>query len=225
MTVIVLIAAGGWGLAAALTAARVRLHRRLELMAEAVHELRGSAATIALAVAALRREPGGIRRMLAFEAELERMRAGLADLDEARSGTRAPNPRTVVPIDRLLRASAAGWRPAARASGRPLRLRWQGPPALVRADRRRLAQAISNLVANAVEHGSGPIELHGRRAGTRVVIEVRDGRAATGRADRPDHGRGLGIAGRAVGDAGGRVSLDRRPDGSTAAIELPVAER
>ena len=170
----------------------MRLRARLELVAEALHELRGSATTISLAVASLRREPGGIRRVLAFETELERLGAGLADLEAARSGRRAPHSDSVLPVDRLLRASAAGWRPAARADGRALRLRWEGPPALVRADRRRLSQAISNLVANAVEHGSGPIELRGRRAGSRVVVEVRDGRPATDRPARP-----AGVAGSA----------------------------
>ena len=168
----------------------MRLRAQLELVAEALHELRGSATTISLAVASLRREPGGIRRVLAFETELERLGAGLADLEAARSGRRAPRSDSVLPVERLLRASAACWRPAARADGRPLRLRWEGPPALVRADRRRLSQAISNLVANAVEHGSGPIEVRGRRAGPAWWW-----RCATGGPRRTGPTRPTGVAG------------------------------
>ncbi len=224
------LAALGWALAAVLAIGGLRARRRLELAAQAAHELRGAAVTVALAAAALRREPGGIRRALAIEAAVERLRGGLADLDCARDGQRAVASPAVVSLERLLRGTVAGWRSAARRNGRPMRLRWDGAPADVRVDRRRLAQALSNLVANAVEHGSGPVELSGRRVGSDVVVEVRDGGPAKGTGttrDRPDpdRGRGLAIATRAVEEAGGRLALDSRPDGTTAAIELPLADQ
>jgi signal transduction histidine kinase len=186
--------------------------RRAELVAAAAHELRGSATAISLAAAALRREPGGLRRALAFESELERMRAALEDLELARLGRRSPARPAVVPAERMLRGAAAGWRPAARRAGRPFRFRWEGEPADVRADRGRMAQALGNLLANAMEHGSGAVELVGRRRGDRVRVEV------------TDRGRGLGIAARAVEEAGGSLTLERGPESTTAAIELPVAE-
>lgn len=226
-----LLALLGWGASAALAVGGARSRRRLELVAQAAHELRGSAATIALAAATLRREPGGIRRALAFEVEIERMRGGLADLDCARHGRRAAQSPAPVPLERLLRGVAAAWRPAARRDGRPVRFGWDGAPAVVRADKRRLAQAFSNLVANAVEHGSGPVELRGRRVGSDVVVEVEDRgpsgrvpRARSGHPPEPDRGRGVAIAARAVEEAGGRLAVDSRPDGTTAAIELPVAD-
>jgi signal transduction histidine kinase len=209
---------------------RVRLQRRLELVARASHELRGPAGALTLSVAALRREPGGIRRALVLEAQLDRMRAGLDDLEAARSGTRAVARPAVVSLERVVRGAAAGWAPVAHSSGRRLRFRWEGAPAAVRADRGRLAQALGNLVANAVEHGSGPVELRGRRAGARVRVEVRDGGAAgaaaarTGVAGRDARGRGLAIAALAVEEAGGTLVLEQGVDGTTAAIELPVAE-
>ena len=119
--------------------------------------------------------------------------------------------------------------PKACTTGMPLKARTPKDPPVVRADRRRLAQALSNLVANAVEHGSGPVELSGTRVGSSVVVEVRDDGPAPG-APRPgssragDRGRGLAIASRAAEEAGGRLAIHRRPDGTTAAIELPVAE-
>jgi signal transduction histidine kinase len=203
----------------------VRLRRRLELVARASHELRGPAAALSLSVAVMRREPGGIRRALVLEAQLDRMFAGLDDLDAARAGRRAPARPAVLPLERLVRGAAAGWAPVARSTGRRVRFSWEGAPAPVRADRGRLAQALGNLVANAVEHGSGPVELRGRRAGGHVRVEVRDGGAANPGVRRADgRGRGLAIATEAVEEAGGSLVLERRKDGTTAAIELPVAE-
>lgn len=181
-----LIGLAGWALALALGVAVLRLRRRLELVACAAHELRGPALAIGFAVSALRRERGGPRRALALEAQLERLGAGLADLEAARSGRRAEPRSVAVGVDRLLRGAASGWRPVARAAGRPLRFTWEGAPATVRADSGRLAQAFGNLVANAVEHGSGPVELRGRRAGRRVVLEVRDGRPGRAPAREPN---------------------------------------
>jgi signal transduction histidine kinase len=219
----VIAALAGWTVAATLALAVLRLRHRLELVAEAAHELRGAATAIALAAAALRREPGGVRRTLALEPAVERMRGGLADLDAGRAGSSAELRPADVPLAPLLRGIAAGWRPAPDLADRRMRLSWDGRPAVVRADRRRLAQAFSNLVANAVEHGSGEVELRGRSERDTVVVEVRDG----GPADRPGptapgRGRGLAIAGRAVEEAGGRLRIDRGPRGTVAAIELPL---
>lgn len=219
----------GWALAAGLLVAVVQLRRRLELVAQATHELRGPAAALSFATASLRREMGGVRRAIRFESELERLRAGLADLEAARGGRRAPaRPRTV-PLERVLRGAAAGWRPSAASAGRRLSVRWDAGPAVdVRADRGRLAQAFGNLMANAVEHGSGPIEVRAVRNGKRAVrVEVRDGgpavRAGRRRLPPPDRGRGLGIATRAVREAGGSLRLERGQGGTTtAAVELPL---
>ena len=203
-------ALAGWLLAAALAAACLRLRRRLELVATAEHELRGPATAIGLATAAPRREPGGPRLALAFECELERMRVGLEDLAAARSGRRAPCRPVALSLERVLRGAAAARRPA----GRPMRFCWYAGPVVVRADRRRLAQAFSNLLANAVEHGSGKVEVHGTRAGERVRVEVRD---------EGPRGRGLGIATRAVEEAGGVLEIERGEHGTTVAVELPTA--
>jgi len=212
----------GWGLAVMLTCACLRLRRRLELVAAAEHELRGPATTIGLAAAALRREPGGVRRARAFECELQRMRLGLDDLTAARAGRRATSAPVALPLERLLRGATAGWRPA----GRPVRFRWDAGPAVVRADRRRLAQAFSNLLANAVEHGTGRVEVCGSLAGARVRVEVRDeGPAAPAPPRAPDRGRGLGIAARAVEEAGGVMEVRCADHGTTVAVELPLAER
>jgi signal transduction histidine kinase len=222
------IGAMGWLLAALLGVAVVRLRGRLELVAEAAHELRGPVAAFSYAVAWLRREPGGAGRVLRFEAELERMGAGLADLDAARDGRRAVARPRAVALERLVNGAAAGWRAAVTGADRGVTVRWDAGPAHVRADRGRLSQALGNLFANAAEHGSGPIEVHALRKGTRAVrIEVRDSgpavRPGRHRGGAVNRGRGLRIAERAIREAGGTLELDSDRHGTVAAIELPLA--
>ncbi len=220
----------GWILAAGLALAVLRLRRRLELVGDAAHELRGPVAALVYAVAALRREPGGSRLVPRLEAELERMRTGLADLDAARAGRRAAAlPRTVA-LERMVEGVAAGWRASALEHGRDIVVRWEAGSVRVVADRGRLAQALGNLLANATEHGSGSIEIAAVRRGPRAVrVEVRDGGPATrpGRrgVSEADRGRGLRIAERAVREAGGTLELETGRRGTVAAIELPLAER
>jgi signal transduction histidine kinase len=223
------IGSAGWLLAGVLALAVLELRRRLELVAQAAHELRGPAAALAYAVAWLRREPGGVRRALRFEAELERMRVGLADLDAARGGGRAAaRPRTVA-LERLIDGVAEGWRASLTGASRGVTVRWDAGRVRVSADRGRLSQAFGNLLANAAEHGSGPIEIHAVRKPPRAVrVEVRDGGTAArgGRCQRraPDRGRGLGIAARAIREAGGSLELERGRHGTLAAVELPLVD-
>jgi signal transduction histidine kinase len=221
------IGIAGWLLAIAAAVAVIRLRRRLELVAEAGHELRGPVAAFSYAVALLRREPGGVRRALRFEAELERMRAGLADLDATREGRRAAaRPRPVV-LERLVDDAAAGWRAAASGAGRGIGVRWEAGRARVEADPGRLAQAFGNLLANAVEHGSGPVEIEAVRRGSHTVrVAFRDDGPAVGsgrrRAVPSGRGRGLRIAERAIREAGGSLRLDRSRIGTVAVVELPL---
>lgn len=221
------LAAGGWLVAACCAAAALRLRSRLESVAQADHELRGPATAIGLAAAAMRREPGGLRRARVIESQLERMRVGLADLDAARRGARAQAwPRTL-DLDRVLQGAAAGWRPVAQAEGRRLRMRWEGEPVAVRADPARLAQAFHNLLANALEHGSGTVELRGRAVDGHALVEVRDAGPSgggQGTSSGRRRGRGLAIASRAAEEAGGRVALERDSQGTVAVVELPLGD-
>jgi len=219
------LACAGGVLSAVLLAFCLRLRRRLELVARAGHELRGPATVLSLTAAAMRREPGGRRRAIVLEAQLDRMHAGLEDLEAARAGRRATTCPVVLGVQGLVREAALSWTPSARHAGRRLGMTWEGPSVDVRADRRRLAQALGNLIANAVEHGSGAVQLRGRRAGRSVRVEVSD----AGAPDDPsgpgaERGRGLAIAREAVEEAGGTLVLERGRRGTTAAIELPVAD-
>jgi signal transduction histidine kinase len=178
----------------------VRDARRMRLVTHAEHELRGPLQAIALAA------PD------ACGAEVERARVALADLAAARSGRRARAEAEVIRLDRVVWRAAAGWDLAARQAGGGVHLDWAAGPVSVRADRGRLAQALGNLLANAVEHGGAQIRVSGRRTQRGVRVEVRD----SGR------GHGLGIAARAVRDSGGQLTAARAGAGTAVVIELPV---
>jgi signal transduction histidine kinase len=201
----------------------LRLRRRLELVARADHELRGSATVLSLAAERLRRLPATRRYAAPLEVELQRLRTALADLGAARQGRRAADAPALVELEPLARGAIGAWAPALRASGRRAIVDWAGPPAVVRAAPGRLAQLLGNLLANAAEHGEGTVELRGRPIRDGVRLEVRN--AASARPPRRherDRGRGLGIASDAAEAAGGELRFESRDGAAVAAIDLPA---
>lgn len=193
-----MIAGCGWACAFLLGVVVLRLRRRLELVARAEHELRGPLTAFGLCLDAARRTPAGRRLGVVLDAELARARVALDDLAAARRGRRAASAVAEdVRVDRLVRSSAAAWEPGARVGGRRVRVRFEAGAAVVRGDRRRLAQALGNVMANAVEHGSGDVAVRGVRADDRVRIEVSNavGADGAGRAGGPAAGGGSGAAG------------------------------
>jgi signal transduction histidine kinase len=236
-----LVALVGWSLAAVFAAVALTLRHRLELVARADHELRGPLAALGLLEETVRRDPAGAELATMIAAQLERARAGLADLQAARFGARAAAGHDRLSLEGQVRAAAAGWAPLVDGTGRSMRLDWRAGEVHVAADRGRLAQVLGNLISNAVEHGNGQIEVRGRRVGRAVRVEVanagagarkRTRRGSPDRARRPiplrplwpERGRGLTIATQAAREAGGFLELSSGGDGTTAAIELPATE-
>ena len=108
MTVLVLVMAGLAGLACVTgLLALARLRGRMESVARAEHELRGPATALELACQRMRRDPAGRRHAAMIEAQLDRLRAGLAELEAARHGRR-PEPA---------RGDRAGHRRARQGTG------------------------------------------------------------------------------------------------------------
>jgi signal transduction histidine kinase len=196
---------------ALLVARAVRDSRRLRLVAHAEHELRGPLTAVALGLESVAwMDP----RLSGLMLEVERARTGLADLEAARRGRRAVGATETVRLDRVVWRAVTGWDLTARRAGGGVHLDWRAGPVNVRADRGRLAQALGNVLANAVEHGGGNIRVTGRRTPRGVRIEVRD----SGR------GHGLGIAARAVRSAGGNLRVAAAGEGTAVSLELPEAE-
>ena len=113
--------------------------------------------------------------------------------------------------------------------------RWSGPPACVIGDRVRLAQATGNLIANAIEHGGGTVEVRGRADAGVVRVEVTDrGQglpapvAVLARRASRDGGRrghGLAIAATIAAGHGGRLAAAPSERGARLVLELPLAAR
>jgi DNA-binding response OmpR family regulator len=214
-------------------AGRFELRRRRELVARACHELRGPLTAAHLALhAGARHGEAPPERLAAIDLELRRAGVALDDLAAARSGRRAPDRDEPVDVGDLLAYQAATWRIVAGVFGCRLELVEAGPGAVVRGDRLRLAQAVGNLVANALEHGTGRVELLARSLGDRVRIEVADEGpglpAPVGdltrrpRAGRGRRGRGLAIAADIADRHGGRLVAAPSARGARVALELPA---
>ena len=187
-------------------------HQRMQLIAEAEHELRGPLQVIALAADADARRSAAA--CVDMRPEIERAQIALADLAAARSGRRADADAEPVRLDRLVWRTATASDLAARRVGGGVHLDWSAGPVTIHANRGRLAQALGNLLANAVEHGGGHVRVVGRRTARGVRVEVRD----SGR------GHGLTIAAKAVRDSGGRMTAAKAGTGTAVAIDLPVSD-
>jgi signal transduction histidine kinase len=208
------------------------LRRGRELVARACHELRGPLTAAHLALQAEARGALPDVRLAAVELELRRAGLALEDLAAARAGRRARDRAEVVDVAELLAYQAATWEAIAPVFGCELRVGPTPREALVRGDRVRLAQAVGNLLANALEHGAGRVEIGARALTGRVRIEVSDEGAGLPapiaelarrpRAGRGRRGRGLAIAADIVARHGGRLVSAPSARGARLAIELPV---
>ena len=211
----------------------VSLRRRSELVARACHELAGPLNAAGLALETARRELPA-PRLAAIDLELRRAALALEDLDAARAGRRARDADAIVDLGALLAQQALAWQPVARRRGASLRVA-VASGLLVRGDAVRLAQAVGNLLANALEHGGEQIELRAERADGRVRVEVADdgaglpepvaALAARPRAGQGARGRGLAIAAEIAQRHGGRLAAAPSPRGARLTLDLPAAQR
>jgi signal transduction histidine kinase len=218
----------GWaaaaGLLALVLASRRELDARMERLARAAHELRRPLTAARLAAHGL---PGGA----AIDRELARAGRLLGDLDAVRGAPPAllGEPVLVV-VPELLASVAAAWRPVATAQGRRVVVERRREPLVVRGDEDRLAQALGNLVANALEHGAGEVRLGARGRGGCVELHVSDGGPGLGaplaelvgrtRDGRGTRGRGLAIASELARAHGGAL---RAGPGARLVVALPAA--
>jgi signal transduction histidine kinase len=226
VTLVAVIALAGWACALGLAI----LHRnRSERLVQACHEVRGplTAAQLALHASARRRELPP-RRVAALELELRRAALALDDL----VGGDAVAGGTEIDLDDLLRCQAQTWADVAKAHGATLGLRLDPSGPVVKADGLRVAQAVGNVVANAIEHGGGAIEIRTRALENGLRVEVTDDgpglpapvadlvRGARRRSG--GRGRGLAIAARVLEGQGTALLTLPSARGACLAFELPV---
>ena len=228
------LSAAGFALAAL---GALELRRRREMVARACHELRGPLTAVRLSLATMeRRQEVPPERLATLDHELRRAGLALDDFAAARSGRRILDREEPVEVAELLEEQFHSWAAVAGAFDSVVSLGCLLPGRLVVGDRLRLAQAISNLIANALEHGPGTIELTARLVGLRHVrIEVIDEgpglpmpladlirRARGGRGRR---GRGLAIAAQIAERHRGRLVAAPAPRGTRIGLELPLVRR
>jgi signal transduction histidine kinase len=230
-------AIGGWpiaaSIAATITARGWRAGRRRSALNEAVHELRRPLQAIALAC-------GERTANHVVEGSVQLAAVALERLDrEINGGGSRPNEPRAISVRPLLESAVARWRSRASLGGGSLSLRWRAGELFVEADRLGLAQALDNLIVNAIEHGGPTIAIEGRRCGDRLLLVVSDSGRASRPATRRDapaevlarlagrqrRGHGLAVVRRAADLHGGRFALRHSEHGSLAVLELPLARR
>jgi signal transduction histidine kinase len=221
----------GWPLAlllgALLLGLRARDLRRRCAIEAALHELRRPLQALALGAGAGASTNANGNSNGDGPPPLELAICALADLDRAVNGAeRTSETRRLLRLRPLVQGCVERWMPAAEISGCELDLEWRAGSAAVVADPRRLAQALDNLVANALEHGSPPVVVRAVVFERGVRVAVSDSGGAASDVPRGRHGRrhnGLRIVAAIAADCGGRFALERGPDGTVAVLELPLA--
>lgn len=231
-------ALGGWvaaGIAATMMiAVRRMLGSRMEAVARACHELRGplTAARLGLSLGSRGGELSA-DRLRAIDTELGRATLALQDLSNLGQG--APRLGALEKVDlRMLMGdcvrASLGLADALEAT---VTWEWVGPPASIWGARLRLAQALGNLIANAIEHGGGVVCVRGVVAEQVARIAISDEGAGLAapvaelirapRRGRGVRGRGLAIASAIAHAHGGRVTAAPVQYGGRVVLELPLA--
>lgn len=216
----------GWACAAAATATATLVAARLRTssarVARAVHELRGGLCAAQLGLEAMLGPAGG-DTLAAVDLQLRRAGRALADLDgdgRPSCGAQAVDARAV------LREVVAAWAPPDSVE-----VTLADAPAYVGMDRICLAQALGNLVANALEHGAAPVTAAVSSNAGLVRIEICDAGpglpatvaelVAAARRRCARRGHGLVIAHDAVTRAGGTLISAPCTRGVRLVAELP----
>jgi hypothetical protein len=156
---------------------------------------------------------------------LELATTALQDLDGALNGEAPPRQARRFSCRESVMACLERWRHEAASAG-GIRVYWDAGPAPIEGDAARLAQALDNLISNALEHGGPPIVVTGARVAGRIRITIANG-VQPGRVARaPDARRGHGtdVVSEVASAHGGRFALCQTASGCVAALELPLAE-
>jgi len=211
------------------------------------HDLRSPLMAILMTVKKLlrsgelpERQAAGVERVAASAARMSRLVEQLLDLTRTRLVGGIPvEPKDETNLSDLVSGVVDELRTAHGAAeikmtiDREVRGSW---------DPDRIAQVVSNLVANAIAHGDGPVDVRVRNGSTSAILEVHNGGPpispdrlprifeaflrAPGDRTTPAKGLGLGlfIAERIVTAHGGRIAVHSLKEGGTTfTVNLPTA--
>jgi signal transduction histidine kinase len=221
-----------------------RLERDRRFAADVSHELRSPLQTLSAAGSVLQRRRDHLDTRTATAVgliadEVDRFTILVTDLLEL---ARADLPADLTPVDVAdLARQACG---SVGVSPDLVRVAGATPPVWC-LDRRRMEQAIANLLTNAAKHGGGAVAIAIDTDGSTLTIAVDDegpgvppgdreavfdrfvrGRTANARADCDGTGLGLAIVAQHVQAHGGTVAVTDRPGGGARfQIRLPSLPR
>lgn len=206
--------------------------RRRTALNEALHELRRPLQALALVGS-----DGAPTAAAGIEHSVRMAATALERLDREINGGPAASVAERFRVAPLLAGAVERWQGRAEAAGSTLVWRG-GEDGEVVGDRWAIAQALDNLVLNAIEHGGPRILVAVDTPAGRLAITVRDcGRPlplpgevrASGRvslrdrvAGRARRGHGLRVVSRVAAAHGGHFALRRTPGGAEAVLELPA---
>jgi signal transduction histidine kinase len=219
-------------MAATVAAQGLRAGRRRSALNRALHEVRRPLQAVALAAGPSLAAPED------GEDPMELAAVALERLDREINGGSPPPAWGAIDGQSLVQAAVGRWQARAKLADGSLELRWNAGGAILSGDRCALAQALDNLIVNAIEHGGPTIVVAARLREGRLRIAVVDsGRARQPRrrrngpaevvariSGRNRHGHGLEVVRRVASAHGGHFALRRAEGGSLAVLELPVAE-
>jgi signal transduction histidine kinase len=222
----------GASLAAAVAVRGLHVGRRRAVLNEALHELRRPLQALALALPGARQgEPSPSQWSLQLAATARER------LEREINGEAVGSHRTSLLARPLVDAAVGRWRAQAVLAGGSLALRWRAGEARVDGDRCGLAQALDNLIVNAIEHGGADVLVEAETRPGRLRVAVIDRGRGSGRdprrrrpagpierlSGRRRHGHGLRVVRRAAAAHGGDFRLRRSERGTVALLELPLS--
>lgn len=221
---------------------QARIERDARFASDVSHELRSPLTTVQSAIEVMRNRRGEMpeRARRAFDllsdevVRFERMVEDLLEISRYDAGVARLDlePVDVAALTKGLLEEASQAAPTEVGPG---------PDTTILADRRRLEQALRNLIRNAIVHGGGVTRAAVESAGGRTRITIEDdgpgiaaadrdsiferfarGRAAGRRSSGQGVGLGLALVAEHVGLQGGTVGVqDVQPHGSRFIIDLP----
>jgi signal transduction histidine kinase len=206
----------------------LREGRRRTALNEAIHELRRPLQVLSLAL------PTDASKASPVESSLQLATVALERLDREVNGASLDEMETEVSVADLIEEAERRWRQPASCNGARLEVDRNGEDLRVEGNRFDLAQALDNLLSNAIEHGGGRVRIQWRRECDWVRVSISDAgrpRGAKAKGARlPSkrqrrRGHGLRVVGRIARRHGGSFTLSRAPYGAKASLCLPLRQQ